>query len=315
MVHGPCGIVNPQAPCMIDGKCSKGYPKLFSEDTQTDEDGFPSYRRRDNGRYIIRQGVACDNRWIVPYNRYLLVKFNAHINVEICSTIKSVKYLFKYIHKGHDRALAQLQPLEEHGDTLPQTHVDEVQEFLDSRYVSSSEASFRIFGGNMHGHSPAVIRLEIHLPNQHLVVFQDNTDLREHLQRAPTSTLEGWFLLNTTDPDARMHLYVDIPEYYTWRSNKWNPRKNKLRLSTIGRMYFVPPTELEKFCLRIFLHTVKGACSFQELRTFESIIHPSFKDACLARGLLENDEEWDLCLQEAITMTTSANLLRQLFVT
>lgn len=186
MVHGPCGLVNPQAPCMIDGKCSKGYPKLFSEDTRTDGDGFPSYRRRDNGRHIMRQGVACDNRWIVLYNRYLLVKYNAHINVEICSTIKSVKYLFKYVHKGHDRALAQFQLVEEHGETLPQIHVDEIQEFLDSRYVSSSEASFRIFGGNMHGHSPVVIRLAIHLPNQHLVVFQDNSDLREHLQRAST---------------------------------------------------------------------------------------------------------------------------------
>jgi hypothetical protein len=45
-----------------------------------------------------------DNRWVVPYNLYLIRIFNCHINVEACSSIKSVKYLFKYIYKGHDRA-------------------------------------------------------------------------------------------------------------------------------------------------------------------------------------------------------------------
>ncbi len=47
------------------------------------------------------------NRLIVPYNPGLLLKYNCHINVEVCSTVKSVKYLYKYVYKGGDRAVIE----------------------------------------------------------------------------------------------------------------------------------------------------------------------------------------------------------------
>ncbi len=42
----------------------------------------------------------------VPYNRHFSAKYNAHINVEYCKSIKAVKYLNKYLCKGADRAQA-----------------------------------------------------------------------------------------------------------------------------------------------------------------------------------------------------------------
>ncbi|UYV76743.1 hypothetical protein LAZ67_14001932, partial [Cordylochernes scorpioides] len=104
MIHGPCGNFNLHSPCMSDGKCTKDFPKSFLQLTEANNNGYPRYRRRDDGQTLVVGTHEVDNRWVVPYNPYLLVRFNAHINVEVCASVKSVKYLFKYVYKGHDIA-------------------------------------------------------------------------------------------------------------------------------------------------------------------------------------------------------------------
>ncbi|KAF1872343.1 hypothetical protein Lal_00016641 [Lupinus albus] len=52
MIHGPCGSSNRSSPCMKDGKCSRYFPKKFSQTTFVDEDGYLLYRRRDNGNIV-----------------------------------------------------------------------------------------------------------------------------------------------------------------------------------------------------------------------------------------------------------------------
>jgi hypothetical protein len=37
---------------------------------------------------------------VVPYNPYLTRRYKAHINVEVCSSIKVIKYVYKYVYKG-----------------------------------------------------------------------------------------------------------------------------------------------------------------------------------------------------------------------
>ena len=49
---------------------------------------------------------------MVPYNPYLTLKYNAHINLEICISVSAVKYLFKYIHKGNDKAQVRIESAE-----------------------------------------------------------------------------------------------------------------------------------------------------------------------------------------------------------
>ena len=100
MVHGPCGVLNPSCPCMKDGLCSKNYPKRFVSETTLKVDGYPEYRRRVTVPLrTVKRGVL-DTRSVVPHNLALLELFDCHLNVEICTSIKAVKYLYKYTYKG-----------------------------------------------------------------------------------------------------------------------------------------------------------------------------------------------------------------------
>jgi hypothetical protein len=62
------------------------------------------------------------------------------------------------------------------------------------------------------------------------------------------------------------------------------------------------------------LSKVKGAVSFEVLRTVNGVVHDTFKSACIALGLYDLDDEWNAYLEEAVGMQTVAQL-RSLFVT
>ena len=91
----------------------------------------------------------------------------------------------------------------------------------------------------------------------------------------------------------------------------WSPQKQGFAL---GQMYFISPRQGELFYLHTLLAVVRGPTSFHNLRSFNDVEYPSFRESCVARGLLEDDGEWRQCLQEGSVMHTSSQL-HQLFIT
>ncbi|XP_020275831.1 uncharacterized protein LOC109850265 [Asparagus officinalis] len=109
MMHGPCGELNMKNVCMQNGECKYHYPREFSLISLQAKDAYPVYKRSKNNRTMLVRNKILNNQWVVPYNPYLLTRYNCHINIEICSGIKAVKYLYKYIYKGHDRVAVNIE--------------------------------------------------------------------------------------------------------------------------------------------------------------------------------------------------------------
>ena len=103
MIHGPCGTFKMKSPCMTNNECSKHFPKKFADQSLFPENnGHPVYRRKSTeqgGATFEIDNALIDNRWIVPYNPFLLLKFECHINVEVCSSALAAKFLYMYITK------------------------------------------------------------------------------------------------------------------------------------------------------------------------------------------------------------------------
>ncbi|XP_019164327.1 PREDICTED: uncharacterized protein LOC109160496 [Ipomoea nil] len=206
MMHGPCGKARTNSPCMVNARCSKHFPKRFIESFTFDEDGYPVYRRRDNGRVVTKNGIA-----------------------------------------------------------------------LDNRYISPCEAVWRLFGFDIQLRAPSVERLSFHLPNQQSVIFADD--------------------------DAIENIKKDL--------KKWQPRKKGF---SIGRIFYVPPATGEIFYLRCLLNKIRGPKSYEDIRIVNGEQYDSFRDACYARGLIDDDNEYVDAIDEA-SHWASADQLRRLFVT
>ncbi|XP_057290338.1 uncharacterized protein LOC130613035 [Hydractinia symbiolongicarpus] len=206
MIHGPCGHLNPNSRCMEDGACTKSFPNKCLASTVAEVNGYPLYRRRDNGH-------DCAN-----------IEINEHVD--------------------HD----------------------------------------------------------------------EQGQAEEALDRAAdqTTKLTAWFVLNAENHDARQYMYPDIPLYFVFNKNKvWKPRQRG-HGKIVSRMYSVSLRAGELFYLRMLLLHTPGATSFEDLRTVNGNAAETFRDACLLRGLLQDDTEWNNTLQEAVNFQMPRQL-RQLF--
>ncbi|XP_044597781.1 uncharacterized protein LOC123274285, partial [Cotesia glomerata] len=292
MIHGPCGSYNPDSPCMKDGKCTKGYPRQFLKETQTGGDGYPLYRRRmpvDGGHTttinVKNVPVKIDNKWIVPYTPILSKSFNAHINVEVCNSVKSIKYICKYVNKSSDMAVFGLE-----NSSVP---INEVDQFQMGRYISSNEAVWRILGFDIHERFPTVTHLSVHLENGQRIYFTEENAFQKAMD-PPNTTLTAFF------PVIRK------------RGTKHPSVAGIFSTGALGRVYTVHPNNSECYYLRMLLHVIKGPTSFKAIKTIDGQECQTYREACFKLGMLEHDEHWNNTLTEA-SETRHPHQIRALF--
>jgi hypothetical protein len=106
----------------------------------TDVNGYPIYRCSNTKHIVLIHGVELDNRWVVPHNVYLLTKYDAHINVEVYNNIRVVKFLFKYVYKGHAYGTVKISCQSDNATEGNVVEANEIEKYFNCRYVSASEA-------------------------------------------------------------------------------------------------------------------------------------------------------------------------------
>ena len=184
-------------------------------------------------------------------------------------------------------------------ETEGTNRIDETDEFQNARYVGSSEAVGRILEHRISDHFPLVVKLAVHLENGQCVFFNEENAIDVAIQNPPPTTLTAFFDLCCHNDFAKTLKYHEVPEYYTWQNGvkRWQRRKRGKavenqegvwKCQAIGRIYNISPRQRECYYLRLLLNDVVGPTSFQTLRTVNGQ-ELSFREACLARGLLEND--------------------------
>ncbi|XP_031101949.1 uncharacterized protein LOC116005851 [Ipomoea triloba] len=169
---------------MVNGRCSKHFLKKFVEYSNFESDGYPIYRRRDDGKTITKNVIQLDNRYVVPNNRYLLLRYKAHMNVEWCNQSRSIKYLFKYVNKGNARITAEFYKTSSNADGVQV--VDEINMYYDCRYVSAFEATC------------------------------DDEDVETVLNKETLgqSMFTQWFEANKTFQEAKLLTYIEMPNKF-----------------------------------------------------------------------------------------------------
>ena len=83
------------------------------------------------------------------------------------------------------------------------------------------------------------------------------------------------------------------------REKVWQIRKQKS--GQIGWIVYANPGEGERYFLRVLLNHVRGATSYEDLRTVAGVTYSTFREACEKRGLIETDKSINDCLTEDTT--------------
>ena len=202
---------------------------------------------------------------------------------------------------------------------------NEIQLYVNARFIDPHLAVWRIFEYKIQERYPAINRLDIHAEGKQYVCFKAGTEA-DKVANPKVTKLTAFFAYNKSQLDRKRnqesfdlnfdkYTYMQFPEHYTYSETKkeWKPRVHDSEFpSCIGRIHAVPRSSDDVYYLRMLLHHVKGSTCHVDVKTIGSTVHDTYKAAASALGLLTDDKEIEYAMQETWDFG-SAPKLRGLF--
>lgn len=138
-------------------ECKYGYPYKECPCIAAGIQGFMSYER------------GTKDSMVVPHAKTLLLRYEAHINVEACAGHRSIFYLRKYLSKEPDTVQVSLT-------NTARDEKSELELFFKTRCYTSCEATWEGLGFTFNYFWPEVELLDIHDENFNRFFTKDNSD-------------------------------------------------------------------------------------------------------------------------------------------
>ena len=236
-------------------RCKACFPQEAARETTVD----------DRGRYHMRRRPGAD-QWVVEYSPELLMIFDCHINVMPCYNAIAICYLVAYVTKGLDMGGVNIMD----GN-------DQIAGWRNCRYVSATEAVWRMCGYDLLTMEPAVVALRVPtLPRGFYAAaamadgmpeFAESQVHRQLLADldAAAEGVDGFIGLTTIQADARAEARVmeerrricdeegdaDVPDWNVnvaenddvWLYLRRPPEARKLRITEFYERYREPAKE------------------------------------------------------------------------
>ncbi|KAE8188271.1 hypothetical protein CF336_g6221 [Tilletia laevis] len=249
-----------------------------------------------------------DDAMVSQYSPLLLLLWNGHCHIDIAVSHHTFVYLFKYVAKGPDYAHYRIIS-DEDGQSSQQARPEDIGiDYINARYLSATEACWRIFGLPLTHKSPSVARLAIHDSQANRPQFRGRKETG-----SDASSLIRYFLR----PDHFRDL--DYVTYYETISSRAATRDELNDSDRLPPEHYLERTEPAlNFEQRVVYRRRKGSKAARikttELKTSpDGTVHSTFQQAAEYEGLIENDDEPDQVVQEAVSIHRSPADLRFLF--
>jgi hypothetical protein len=223
------------------------------------------------------------------------------------------------------------------GQSVPEP-INEFDEFWQARYLTATEATFRLFGFHIATKYPSVSSLPVHtqVTARHSQYSRNSgTSSNMSLLRRYFHRPDGTFIFENEEKTFNDLTYSEY--FRIFRLEKWEgPERvnNTTRFSEhnfplneprqtvvmrthnnkhITRLAAAKPSEGERFYIRSLLQR-RPARSFEDLRTVDGTIYPTFQRAAIALGLFVSHQEAEFAMTEAVANSYTPHQLRRLFI-
>nr|GFA50820.1 hypothetical protein [Tanacetum cinerariifolium] len=160
-----------------------------------------------------------------------------------------------------------------------------------------------------------------HLHNDFVIPY--NATLSKHRVSVelyePAMTVDGEHIQKPVD---EIKAYLDCRYLYAceaaWRLFGFEVQYRTLSIEkqgkSIGRIHNVPISTGDAFYCRMLLNNAKGCRTHDGIKKVNGVVYPTYKEACYAAGLLEDDKEYIECIEDTAYWATVKHLC-ELFVT